>query len=154
MRSRSSRRGRGGSRRSGNSDSDDVRGSEQDALAAELSPRGDHKVMQLCREVERTLASVLAGDLGDGSLGGLVVVSVEPAPDGSRLLVTLVAPRDGDAEVVLARLRGLVGWLRSEIAQVVQRKRVPELAFCLIGEAEPEPEAEGDGEEAGDDGAE
>ena len=55
-------------------------GSEQDALAAELAPRGDYKVMQLCREVERTLASVLAGDLGDGSLGGLVVVSVEPAP--------------------------------------------------------------------------
>ena len=150
MRSRSSKRGRGRSR----ADVDDVSGSEQDALAAELSPRGDYKVMQLCREVERTLASVLAGDLGDGSLGGLVVVSVEPAPDGSRLLVTLVAPRDGDAEAVLARLRGLQGWLRSEIAQVVQRKRVPELAFCLIGEPGPEAEAAGDdGKEVGDDSA-
>ncbi len=151
MRSRSSRRGRGGSRRS---DVDDVSGSEQGALAAELAPRGDYKVMQLCREVERTLASVLAGDLGDGSLGGLVVVSVEPAPDGSRLLVTLVAPQDSDAGAVLARLRGLRGWLRSEIAQVVQRKRVPELAFCLIEEPGPEAEAAAagqvdDGEEVG-----
>jgi len=124
MRSRH-RRGRGARASEGQDD-------EQEALAAELSRRADVKSMQLCREVERTLASVLAGELGDGSLGGLVVVAVEPAPDASRLMVTLAAPDGVDGAALLERLRGLVGWLRAEIAAAVQRKRVPELAFCLI----------------------
>ena len=86
---------------------------------------------QLCREVQRTIASAL-GALSDPSLSGLIVDTVEPAPDTARLLVTVVpAPGEGDVAAVLERLRGLAGLLRSEVAETLQRKRTPELVFRL-----------------------
>jgi ribosome-binding factor A len=108
--------------------------SEEAAFAAALEARGEHKVRQLCREVERTLSSVLSGDLGDDRLGTLALVSVEPAPDASRLMVTLAAPADlGDPGPLVERLRGLSGYLRADVAAAIQRKRTPELCFCVIG---------------------
>lgn len=96
--------------------------------------RGDRKVQQLCREVERTLGGAL-GECSDERVRNLVVVMVEPAPDASRLLV-VVAPMDRStsAEEMAAQLASVErakGFLRQEIARVLQRKRTPELAFQL-----------------------
>jgi ribosome-binding factor A len=86
---------------------------------------------QLCREVQRTLAAAL-GALDDPSLLGLTVDTVEPAPDMSRLLVTILPPPGAvDEAALLARLRRLAGFLRAEIAAALQHKRTPELAFRL-----------------------
>ena len=62
------------------------------------SPEGpDRKAFQLCHQVAETLEEVLA-ECGDGVLQALRVLDVEPAPDASRLLVTVAVdapPRGG-----------------------------------------------------------
>lgn len=101
--------------------------------------RSERKTRQLCREVERTLTVALSTSRDD-VVRDLAVMSVDPAPDGSRLLVTLcpTAALTIDVVVVLARLAELRGFLRQEIAQALQRKRTPELAFVIA----PAPETE------------
>jgi ribosome-binding factor A len=104
-----------------------------------LNPRAEgvgRKARQLGRQVAETLDAVLAGDSRDELLRGLRVVSVVPAPDASRLLVT-VAPRSPDEAErpdpvgMLARLERASGWLRTEVAGAVTRRKVPALTFRL-----------------------
>lgn len=92
------------------------------------------KARQLGKQVGETLDSVLAGESGDEILGNLRVVSVVPAPDASRLLVTLRAlpPIDTmDPNLIFARLAKASSWLRTEAASAVTRKRAPTLAFQI-----------------------
>jgi ribosome-binding factor A len=103
--------------------------------------KSDRKAMQLCGEVARTLSQVLAWESGDDHLRELVVVSVIPAPDSSRLLVTVEAPRAVEQAIFKAQahLQLSCGRLRAEIAASVRRRRVPELTFRVVvrGEAQP-----------------
>jgi ribosome-binding factor A len=95
--------------------------------------RVQRKVQQLCKEVERTLGYALPA-CDDPMIHDLVIVSVEPAPDASRLLVTL-APSSSlevDVGVLIERVQRVRGWLRGEIAAAIQRKRTPELAFQIV----------------------
>jgi ribosome-binding factor A len=95
--------------------------------------RAAHKAAQLCRQASQALSLALA-DSSDDLLRELTVVSVDPAPDASRLLVT-VAPAASSAAVspveLLARLDAASGWLRREVASAITRKRAPELMFTL-----------------------
>jgi ribosome-binding factor A len=95
----------------------------------------DHKARQLCRQVLEILDAVLAGPSGDDRLLDLAVVAVEPAPDSSRLLVT-VAPRPSPVPVdplaILASLDRASGRLRSEVASAITRKRAPLLAYWVV----------------------
>jgi ribosome-binding factor A len=88
------------------------------------------KAKQLCRQVADTLSLVLEGT-GDDELGGLVVLDVAPAPDTSRMLVTVGSPSTGivDPAVVLDRLASASGRLRAEVAAAITRRRAPSLAF-------------------------
>ncbi len=97
-------------------------------------PAGKRKTLQLCREVERTLSAVLAGEYGDDVLRDLIVISVVPAPNAVRLLVTvaLAASSGITAEEALRRLVGVSGRLRSEVAAAVSRRKAPELAFRVV----------------------
>lgn len=92
---------------------------------------GNRKALQLCGQVADTLSGLLAG-CGDAVLRDLAVVSVMPAPNSSRLLVT-VAPVVPDTPVdtatVLERLGHALHRLRTEVASAITRKRVPELTF-------------------------
>ena len=70
----------------------------EDGLDPRYDVRGEpgkvanRKALQLCGQVGRTLADCLGG-CGEDCLRDLLVANVEPAPDSSRLLVTLaVAP--------------------------------------------------------------
>lgn len=102
--------------------------------------RGDRKTYQLCRQVSDTLNFVLSGDTGDDVLRGLYVDRVDPAPDASRLLVS-VAPLDRHDEtppdVYLTKLMAISGKLRSEVAASISRRKSPELAFRLVPPDEP-----------------
>jgi ribosome-binding factor A len=92
----------------------------------------NRKALQLCAQVARTLAEVLAG--GGDVLRDLQVESVTPAPNASRLLVTVsrsAVAGDIDAEEILRRLEGARGMLRGEVAAAVNRRRVPDLVFRL-----------------------
>lgn len=92
----------------------------------------DHKAMQLCHQVAITLDEVLA-ECGDSLLQGLRVLDVKPAPDISRLLVTLTA--DGvpveSLPTVETHLAKASRHLRGEVAQAITRKRAPSLVYVL-----------------------
>jgi ribosome-binding factor A len=94
----------------------------------------NRKALQLCRQVEQTLGSVLAGGCGDAVLRDLLVQSVVPAPDSTRLLVTLSfsGPATVDAGELLAHLQRAQGLLRSEVAAAIHRRKVPDLTFHVV----------------------
>ncbi len=89
------------------------------------------KTYQLCGQVAETLSHVLAGQSGDDVLRSLQVVSVAPAPDVSRLMIT-VAPQPSertDPLVVLERLGRASARLRCEVAAAITRRKTPMLVF-------------------------
>ena len=97
-------------------------------------PKPDHHTRALCKQVQRTLATVLSGECADPLLQDLLVLSVLPAPNAGHLLV-VVAPRSVDATLIdfLERLRKVTPLLRARIAQETTRKRTPELSFDVLG---------------------
>ena len=96
----------------------------------------DRKAKQLCRQVAETLEMVLSGECRDELLQSLHVLSVEPAPNASRLLVTLcadVAEDRFDHQAILGLLSDQAGRLRYEVGRAIYRKRVPMLVFNVVG---------------------
>jgi hypothetical protein len=107
-------------------------------MQRDRSGRSGHKDLQVCRQVFDALTYALA-ELDDPMVEALALASVTPAPNASRVLVTLVPSRDGiDPAAALERLRGAMSGLREEVAAELTRKRVPELVF-RIGFAEDVP---------------
>jgi ribosome-binding factor A len=89
------------------------------------------KVQQLCKQVERA-AAVTLSECGGDELREAWVVSVEPAPDASRLRVTVVlGPTQGidDVDAARAALVSAAPAFRDEVARSIHRKRVPEIVF-------------------------
>jgi ribosome-binding factor A len=112
----------------------------EDGIDPRLLPRYERgqvtnrKALQLCRQVERTLSVLLTGACGDEVLRDLLVQSVIPAPDSSRLLVTLSRTRPDavSADDVLAHLKHAHGLLRNEVAAAIHRRKTPELTFHVL----------------------
>jgi ribosome-binding factor A len=89
------------------------------------------KNRQLCSQVRRALSSALCADFEDTMLNELWIVKVEPAPTLSRLMVWVEGPQGSSAELIHARLLGVAGALRAEVATAIHRKQVPTLAFAV-----------------------
>src|SRR5262249_24288901 len=102
--------------------------------------RAMRKDRQLCRQVHEALGYALPA-LDDEILSATWVMDVEPAPDASRLCAVVQAPRGADPEEVYARLERVSGYLRSEVAQAITRKRAPVLAFRVALAGAPGEEA-------------
>ena len=99
----------------------------------------DRKAIQLCRQVQRTLSLAIGGELSDPMLSDLWVEDVRPAPDAGRLCVRLRVPRRGaDLAEIYRRLDAVEGFLRTEVARAITRKRAPQLAFELVWGSEVE----------------
>jgi ribosome-binding factor A len=90
----------------------------------------NRKALQLCRQVERTLSLSLEGDI----LRDLLVQSVVPAPDSTRLLVTFAFVGDDltSSLEVLVALKHQQAKLRRAIAAAIHRKKTPDLAFQVV----------------------
>lgn len=104
--------------------------------------KSNHKNLQMCGEIARTLSLVLAWESGDDLLQALIVESVQPAPDSSRVLVTVrVQPRAEVVDIgqVQERLHQCRGRFRTEVAAAIHRKRVPELVFRVLSGGEVNP---------------
>jgi len=91
--------------------------------------RDDRGARRLCSQVRETLTYALAGSCRDEVLQSLYVADVEPAPDATRLAVTLVVPDPTQIETARARLALVAALLRSEVAASIHRRRAPELVF-------------------------
>lgn len=91
----------------------------------------DRKERQLCRQVQEAIGEALS-TLDDDVLSDVWVCSVEPAPDASRLAVLVRGPRGAEPASVKERLERVGGYLRTEVAQAITRKRVPVLTFEVL----------------------
>jgi ribosome-binding factor A len=98
-----------------------------------------HKDEQLCAQVFQILTYAMA-DLADERLRGATVVAVAMAPDGRRLLVTVVSDdaRPASVDELREQLQRSQGRLRAEIASGIHRKRTPELGFRVVTREEVE----------------
>jgi ribosome-binding factor A len=97
--------------------------------------RFDNKLSQLCEQIAEAIGYALACECADPLLSQLVVASVEPAPSIRRVRVTVYPPlwgEDFDAALVSERLERARGFLRSEVAFSIHRKRTPELVLQLV----------------------
>jgi ribosome-binding factor A len=96
----------------------------------------NRKALQLCSQVEQTLSAILSWESGSELLRSLVVESVEPAPDSTRVLVSVSVTdaRPCSPAEVLACLHRSAAWLRTEVAAAIHRKRVPQLVFRMVGD--------------------
>lgn len=95
--------------------------------------KANRKTQQLCRQVHRTLELVL-GDCDDESLLSAFIVDVKPAPDSSRLLVTVCIDQPKPTVChaqMMQRLIAQTSRLRHEISQSIHRKKVPSLVFQI-----------------------
>jgi len=95
----------------------------------------DYKTLALCKQVRRTLALTLSGEVADPILQELMVDEVLPAPHASRLLVrVMLRGRENGPTVVevLERLAKVEGLLRARVGEAIVRKRTPELAFLVV----------------------
>lgn len=96
----------------------------------------DYKARQLCRQVTETLEQVLSGETGDDRLACLRVAAVQPAPDASRLLVTVIAdcaPGQFCRRTTEAHLQASAGRLRTAVAAAITRRKAPVLTFLILG---------------------
>lgn len=92
------------------------------------------KTLQLCGQVKRTVAEVLAS-CGDDVLRDLEVVQVSPAAGGGRLLVTVqpaVSASTADPALIERHLCRAAGRVRTEVTALLHRRRAPELVFELL----------------------
>jgi len=104
-----------------------------------LESRQTRKAKQICRQVFRTLDLVLSGECSDEYLGSLHVLSVDPAPDAARLMVTVksdLPPEQFDRAAILEALSASRGRLRTEIAHALNRRKTPHLSFRVMGSPE------------------
>lgn len=102
----------------------------------------DRKTQQLCKQVFRTLVLVLGGECRDAVLHEVEIQSVLPAPDSSRLLVTVEfggSLRARTPEDILGRLQAVQPFLRCEVAAAICRKRAPDLVFQVLPRNEARP---------------
>jgi len=92
------------------------------------------KTRQLCSQIAQALSMILASEFDDELLLGLTVLAVEPAPNESQFLVILQSDQAEPPvrEEILRRLSQATGFLRSEIAAAITRKRAPQLLFRLL----------------------
>ncbi len=97
----------------------------------ELSENPERKIGQVCRLVEKTVQMALSS--GDERLADLQIVRVEPAPDSRRLRILVITTQTvSDNTHIVTAINQAKGWIRSEIATVLNRKRVPEISFQLL----------------------
>jgi len=95
------------------------------------------KLLRMCSQVARTVAVSLTGECDDPLLNDLQVVEVIPAPDASRLCIKVRSSDEShESSLVEDRLEKRRGYLRSEVARVLNRKRAPELEFLLVHSGE------------------
>ena len=92
------------------------------------------KAWQLCGQVQDALRGILAS-CSEDRLQNLMVISVEPAPNTGRLMVTVADPVSADAAdrtLSYEAIHRALGLIRVEVAAAVNRRKAPELVFRVV----------------------
>lgn len=93
-------------------------------------PRDFPRSRRIAEQIQRELSDIIRLELKDPRVGMITLTDVEVTPDHAhaRVYFTLLgaAPRIGEA---LAGLRHAAGFLRSELAQRLKVRVVPQLHF-------------------------
>ena len=61
-----------------------------------------------------------------------MVLSVDPAPDASRLGVTIKAPPHVSVQIIEEAIARASGFLRSAVADAITRKKAPTLVYFVV----------------------
>lgn len=96
----------------------------------------NHKARMLSSQVAECLQLVFDNALHDPDLQDVHLHGVEPGSDAGTLRVTVVVADPNDVVRVRNALGRAAGRLRSEVARAVHRRRVPQLLFRVVPEAE------------------
>jgi ribosome-binding factor A len=99
----------------------------------------DRGARRLCSQVREALTYALAAACRDEVLQSLYVAAVEPAPDATRLGVTLVVSDPAHVATARERIVCVAALLREEVARSIHRRRVPELVFRVVPAADAAP---------------
>jgi len=91
----------------------------------------DRKLHQLCRQAQRALQLALDA-LPHAAALGLTLRDVVPAPNAGRLCVLVSVPTPALRAEAIALLNQRAGWLRTDVAAAVSRRRAPELTFQIV----------------------
>ena len=104
-----------------------------------MTPR-HHKSEQLATQVRRALDAALMGQTEDPLLLDVEILAVEPDREGSTMHVQFTAHGElgamGPGEIQ-QRLGAATGLLLQEVAQSINRRKVPELLFRWVPSAPP-----------------
>jgi ribosome-binding factor A len=97
-----------------------------------MSPT-NHRHERVGEEIAHEINAMLAGELRDPRLEGMVVVSevrVQPDMKHARVFVHVPGSNKEQSDAVKA-LEHAAGYIRSEIIERLQLRRLPELHFAL-----------------------
>lgn len=93
----------------------------------------------MCRQVFDALTYALV-EIDDPLIEDLMLASVVPAPNASRMIVTLVAAREdlsaNERDAALEAIASNADELREDVAAEITRQRVPELVFRIAPRSE------------------
>jgi ribosome-binding factor A len=85
---------------------------------------------RVAEEIREELATILAGEADDPRLRAAMISSVEVSSDLRRARVLLATPSpEHQPKEVLRALRKAAGYLRHQLAQILNLRRMPELLF-------------------------
>ncbi len=102
------------------------------------SSKQNYQNQRLCKQIEKTLTLIFSGCLYDSRFDGLFVDSVTPEPDMATLMVTVIPLNDPqpDPHRIKLFLESVKGYLRSEVAHEISRKKMPDLKFRIKVESD------------------
>jgi ribosome-binding factor A len=98
-----------------------------------MSPATSHRHERVGEEIAHEVNTMLAGELKDPRLEGMVVVTearVQPDMKHARVFVNVRGTNKEQSEAIKA-LEHAAGYIRSELVERLQIRRIPELHFTL-----------------------
>ncbi len=96
-------------------------------------PPAGHRHERVAEEIRHEVSAMIAGELKDPRISGLVTVTgVRVTPDLRRAQIFVsVLGKETDSASTMAGLQAAAGFIRREIGSRLQLWRSPELAFVL-----------------------
>ena len=92
------------------------------------------KRAQLIAQIRRALLAAWATTFDDPDLAAAHLLDLRPAPDAMHLELLIALPPDATLSAAQARaaINAQLGWLRSEVAAAIHRRRVPHLRVQVL----------------------